>query len=202
MKHYVSFSWLTYIFNPWFLHFARGAIRGWVSCSGTGDMGHGAGSVRTTNLEVPGAPSLFRAAPSPRDHLPQWWWSKVWWSVLCSGCTGPLKTLNTCTCWWRPVWEESCGPYWETGAHLTPLLLESRRMLLHRLDCALCFSGARLRTPPPGSTQAVWSWPSPTCTPKASFTETWNLRTSSWTAADTPNWWTRVNSSNTFSIYI
>lgn len=40
---------------------------------------------------------------------------------LCSGCTAPLKTVNICTCCWRRVWAESCGPYWETGTRHTKL---------------------------------------------------------------------------------
>lgn len=37
-----------------------------------------------------------------------------------SGCTGRLRTVNTCTCWWKHVWEENCGRYWETGECPTP----------------------------------------------------------------------------------
>lgn len=186
---------------------------------------------------------------------------------LCSGCTGHLKTVNICTCWWKPVWEESCGRYWETSTFITVYQslfkehwfpgvscsdvfelnlwvswLDTRRTLTSPLEsfllliiiifryllaglenndqldnwkskkdvqfnesdtlnqtnlCApsvshffltLCVSGVRLKIRLPGSTRPVWLKPSPTCMPKASYTETWSLKTSYWTAGDTPSW--------------
>lgn len=50
------------------------------------------------------------------------------------------------------------------------------------------FPGAHLRTQPPGSTQLVWSKPSPTCIPKESSIETSSQKTLYWTTGAMPNW--------------
>lgn len=48
-------------------------------------------------------------------------WTPVSWRInqtssrLPAGCIGPSKTLNICTCCWRPAWEESCGHCCGTG---------------------------------------------------------------------------------------
>ena len=54
-------------------------------------------------------------------------------------------------------------------------------------------SGARLMTAPLGFTLAVSSRRWLSCTPEESSTETSNLRTSYWTAVDTPSWCGRVS---------
>lgn len=66
---------------------------------------------------------------------------------------------------------------------------EPRCRNMKKHDETFCVSGVRLKIRPHASTQPAWSKPSPTCTPKASYTETWNQKTSYWTAGDTPNWY-------------
>lgn len=46
-----------------------------------------------------------------------------------SGYTGPLRTVNTCTCWWRHVWEGNYGPSSETGQLYIPILTLALQLL-------------------------------------------------------------------------